>query len=86
MRTIPGKWYRVSEGSGLDSGRIGEAQVYDQHTQRTAQLLYPYPYNSRPFDPKKETLLMDDAGSLFIMFNNRLEELDGDETGAGITE
>ena len=80
MKTIPGNWYQVSEGSGLDSGRMGEALAYDGETQRIARALYPYPYNYRAFDPNHETLLVDDAGRYFIMFNNRLEEIDGDKS------
>ena len=69
MKTT-GKRYQVVSCSGVDSNRIGTAvkkQRYD--FWKTIPGLYT------PVDYKRETVLRDDKGKFFTMFDNRLKSL-----------
>ena len=74
VKLIVGHRYKVSEGSGLDSNRVGRmcnAKYYTQWFQ-----LEPGRY--KDFDSKREVLLLDDNDTYFTMFKDRLVEVEGD--------
>ena len=66
-----GQTYKVTEYSGLDSGRVGIAIPYNHTAYNQVVGIY------KPFDHKNEVLLydcngQDYNGKYFTMFKNRL--------------
>ena len=62
------KFYKVSEGAGINSGRVGMAVL------ASVQEIDAEPGRYKPFDKGRETVLMDPSG-LFTMFDHRLEHV-----------
>ena len=61
-----GRKYKVTDYSGLDSGRVGTAIKYNQNAYNGIPGIY------KPFDSKREIMLQDCNGQYFTMFKNRL--------------
>jgi len=71
MKLIVGNKYRVAEGSGCDSGRVGKlcsASFFNKKFIQENELGRYW-----EFDPKKECILWDEEKEeYFTMFKNRL--------------
>lgn len=70
MRIRIGETYQVTEGSGLDSRRIGVAVEPRGHSIEFFYRIEPGRYKN--FDYKRECLLIDSKGEYFTMFKSRL--------------
>lgn len=69
MKIILGKKYCVTDGSGVDSNRIGVV-ISPNHSYKFFKEIEPGRYKS--FDYRREALLIDEQGLYFTMFKNRL--------------
>jgi len=65
-------WYIVVEGSGLDSNRVGRI-VQERFSQAQIKDIDPGRYWL--FNPQREAVLVDDEGSYFVMFRDRLKPI-----------
>lgn len=70
---IAGNTYQVSEGAGIDSGRVGILQDPAKFSQDFIAKNEPGRY--KPFEPRKECILQDARGAYFTMFKNYLGEV-----------
>lgn len=70
MKIRIGASYQVSEGSGLDSRRIGKAIDPRGHSIAFFYRIEPGRYKN--FDHRRECLLIDPTRQYFTMFKNRL--------------
>lgn len=69
----PGTRCMVSEGAGLETGHIGTVVDHRRYSQNAIKRDEPGRY--KPFDSKKEVLLIDKNGHLFAMFPQYLRRL-----------
>lgn len=72
-RITQGRFYQVTEGSGLNSNKIGVAVNSARYSLAFIRSIDPGAY--KPFDHKRETLMLGTDGKFFVMFKSRLVEV-----------